>query len=50
MSSPQTPSTTNWPFPITNDVRSKESQDLIDGKHYKTKETLDTNDYEEALF
>lgn len=39
-----------WPFAFINGERTKESQELLDGKHYKTKELLDTNDYEEALF
>jgi hypothetical protein len=50
MSNQQTPSTTNWPFAFVNGDRTKESQQLLDSKHYKTKEVLDTNDYEEALF
>jgi hypothetical protein len=44
---PKTPS--NWPFPITNGERSDESQNLIDGKH-ATKEKIDIQNYEEALF
>jgi hypothetical protein len=39
-----------WPFPIVNDNRTQESQQLIDSKHYTTKEVLNTNDYEEAIF
>lgn len=38
-----------WPFPTINGERTKESQELLDSKHYKTKEVLDTNDYEEAM-
>jgi hypothetical protein len=50
MSSPQTPSTTSWPFAFVNGERTKESQQLLDSKHYNTKEVLDTNDYEESPF
>lgn len=39
-----------WPFPTINGKRTKESQELLDSKHYKTKEVLDTNDYEESPF
>jgi hypothetical protein len=39
-----------WPFPTINGERTKESQELLDSKHYKTKEVLDTNAYEEAPF
>jgi hypothetical protein len=39
-----------WPFPSVNGERTKESQELLDSKHYTTKESLDTDDYEEALF
>lgn len=39
-----------WPFPTINNKRTEESQNLLDSKHYKTKEVLDTNEYEEALF
>jgi hypothetical protein len=53
MSSPQTHSTTSWPFAFVNGERTKESQQLLDSKHskhYNTKEVLDTNDYEESPF
>ena len=30
MSSPQTPSTTSWPFAFVNGERTKESQQLLD--------------------
>lgn len=39
-----------WPFPSVNGNRTEESQQLLDSKHYKTKEVLNTNEYEEALF
>jgi hypothetical protein len=39
-----------WPFPTINGERTKESQELLDSKHYKTKEVLDTDDYEESPF
>lgn len=39
-----------WPFAFINGERTKESQELLDAKHYSTKEVLDTNEYEEALF
>lgn len=39
-----------WPFPSVNGERTQESQELLDSKHYTTKEVLDTNDYEESLF
>ena len=39
-----------WPFPSVNGRRTKQSQELLDSKQYKTKEVLDTNEYEEALF
>lgn len=39
---------TNWPFPIVNSERTKESQELINKKvHTKTKP--DVSDIEEAL-
>jgi hypothetical protein len=50
MQNPQTPSTTNWPFAFVNGERTKESQQLLDSKHYTTNEVLDTNDYEESPF
>ena len=38
----------NWPFPVSNGVRNKESQELIDSKNsQKTKDDL--SDLEEAL-
>lgn len=39
-----------WPFPSVNGERTQASQELLDSKHYKTKEVLDTNDYEDAPF
>lgn len=40
---------TNWPFPMYNNQRTKESQELLDKKtHGKTKDDL--SDMEEALF
>jgi hypothetical protein len=39
-----------WPFPTINNERTKESQELLDSKHYKTKEVMNTNEYEDALF
>lgn len=50
MSNPQNPSTTNWPFAFINGERTKESQELLDGKHYTTKEVLNTEEYDEAPF
>jgi hypothetical protein len=51
MKNQQTPSTTDvWPFAFVNGERTKESQELMQGKHYSTKEVLDTNDYDEAPF
>lgn len=51
MKNQQTPTTTDvWPFAFINAERTKESQDLLDTKHYNTKEVLDTNDYDEAPF
>lgn len=39
-----------WPFPSVNGERTKESQELIDSKHYKTEEVFNTDDHEEAPF
>jgi len=39
-----------WPFAFVNGERTKESQELLESKHYKTKEVFDTDEYEEALF
>ena len=39
-----------WPFPAINGERTKESQELLDSKHHKTNEVLDTDDYEESPF
>lgn len=41
---------TVWPFAFINGERTKESQELLDSKHYKTKDVLCTDDYEEATF
>lgn len=50
MQNQQNQTTTNWPFAFINGERTKESQELMDSKQYKTKEVFDTNEYEEALF
>lgn len=39
-----------WPFPTVNGERTQASQELIESKHCKTKDTLCTDDYEEATF
>lgn len=39
-----------WPFPTINGERTQASQELLDSKHYKTKDVLCTDDYEEATF
>lgn len=51
MSNQQTPTTTDvWPFAFINGERTEQSKELIASKHQLTKEVLDTNDYDEALF
>lgn len=39
-----------WPFAFINGERTQSSQELLDSKHYKTKDVLNTTEYEEALF
>lgn len=39
-----------WPFAFVNGKRTEESQQLIDSKHYNTKEVFDSSEYEEAPF
>ena len=39
-----------WPFAFVNGARTQASQELLDSKHYKTKDVLNTTEYEEALF
>jgi hypothetical protein len=43
----QTP--VNWPFPTYNEVRTPESQKLLDTKRFPVQK-LNTEEYEEALF
>lgn len=51
MSNQQTPTANDsWPFAFVNGERTQASQELLEVKHYKTKEVLNTNEYEEALF
>jgi hypothetical protein len=38
-----------WPFAFVNGERTKQSQELLDSKHYKTKDVFSTDDYEEAM-
>lgn len=44
------PKVITWPFPTVNGIRTEESQQLIDSKHYTIKEVFDSSEYEEALF
>jgi hypothetical protein len=53
MKTPQEPNQSKpqaWPFAFINGERTQASQELLDGKNYKTKDVLDTTEYEEALF
>lgn len=42
--------TTTWPFSFVNGARTQASQELLDSKHYTTKDVFSTDDYEEATF
>lgn len=39
-----------WPFAFLNGERTKESKELIDSKHYKTRDVFDSSEYEESPF
>lgn len=38
-----------WPFAFVNGERTQASQELLESKHYKTKDVFSTDDYEEAM-